>query len=217
MSRFVGNDKASAAVLGLFEEKRARRATTLKAPEASFELLGSACARANTSLFLNSIISRVEVEKAARAAASTTEATVKKLRGRRCNARPMWAKATGPVNALDNALRKCLEKFYPSLKEITLTDYKVRVVNASAGTAAKVRVMIESRDHKHEWTTMGVSTATSSKRPIWHWSMLSNTNSSKTAPDLVLVIFSTKNRDQKHASIRPILMSNSFSLSPVAD
>jgi 2-isopropylmalate synthase len=64
----------------------------------------------------------------------------------------------GPVNALDNALRKSLEKFYPTLKEMTLTDYKVRVVNASAGTAAKVRVLIESRDHKNEWTTMGVST-----------------------------------------------------------
>ena len=64
----------------------------------------------------------------------------------------------GPVNALDNALRKSLEKFYPSLKEMALTDYKVRVVNASAGTAAKVRVLIESRDRKSEWTTMGVST-----------------------------------------------------------
>ena len=64
----------------------------------------------------------------------------------------------GPVNALDKALRKSLEKFYPSLKEMTLTDYKVRVVNASAGTAAKVRVLIESRDRKDEWTTMGVST-----------------------------------------------------------
>ena len=41
---------------------------------------------------------------------------------------------------------------------MALTDYKVRVVNAAAGTAAKVRVLIESRDHKNEWTTMGVST-----------------------------------------------------------
>src|SRR6185369_6872709 len=68
------------------------------------------------------------------------------------------AEGDGPVNALDNALRKALEKFYPSLKEMTLTDFKVRVLDASAGTAAKVRVLIESRDHKDEWTTMGVST-----------------------------------------------------------
>src|SRR6202008_2780730 len=64
----------------------------------------------------------------------------------------------GPVNALDNALRKALEKFYPSLKEIALTDYKVRVIDAAAGTAAKVRVLIESRDAHDEWTTTGVST-----------------------------------------------------------
>jgi 2-isopropylmalate synthase len=64
----------------------------------------------------------------------------------------------GPVNALDNALRRALEKFYPALKDTTLVDYKVRVVNAAAGTAAKVRVLIESRDHQASWTTTGVST-----------------------------------------------------------
>jgi 2-isopropylmalate synthase len=64
----------------------------------------------------------------------------------------------GPVNALDNALRKALEKFYPSLSEMSLIDYKVRVINATAGTAAKVRVLIESRDPKNSWTTIGVST-----------------------------------------------------------
>ncbi len=63
----------------------------------------------------------------------------------------------GPVNALDNALRKALERFYPDLKEMSLTDFKVRVINAQAGTAAKVRVLIESRDKKDEWGTVGVS------------------------------------------------------------
>jgi len=63
----------------------------------------------------------------------------------------------GPVNALDNALRKALEKFYPDLKDMKLSDFKVRVINAEAGTAAKVRVLIESRDEKDEWTTVGVS------------------------------------------------------------
>jgi len=67
------------------------------------------------------------------------------------------AEGDGPVNALDNALRKALEKFYPELKEVSLTDFKVRVINASAGTAAKVRVLIESRDKKREWSTLGVS------------------------------------------------------------
>ena len=64
----------------------------------------------------------------------------------------------GPVNALDNALRKALERFYPSLSETSLVDFKVRVINAAAGTAARVRVLIESRDHKDAWTTTGVST-----------------------------------------------------------
>jgi 2-isopropylmalate synthase len=63
----------------------------------------------------------------------------------------------GPVNALDNALRKALTKFYPSLKEVHLTDYKVRVLDAKDGTAAKVRVLIESRDDKDAWGTVGVS------------------------------------------------------------
>jgi len=63
----------------------------------------------------------------------------------------------GPVNALDNALRKALEKFYPELKTVSLTDFKVRVIDAKEGTAAKVRVLIESRDGKQEWGTVGVS------------------------------------------------------------
>jgi len=63
----------------------------------------------------------------------------------------------GPVNALDAALRKALEKFYPHLSDMHLIDYKVRVVNARAGTAAKVRVLIESRDKTSVWGTVGVS------------------------------------------------------------
>jgi 2-isopropylmalate synthase len=63
----------------------------------------------------------------------------------------------GPVNALDSALRKGLEKFYPSLKDMQLMDYKVRVINPKESSAAKVRVIIESRDHKDIWGTVGVS------------------------------------------------------------
>jgi len=67
-------------------------------------------------------------------------------------------KGDGPVNALDCALRKALTKFYPSLKELHLTDFKVRVLNAKEGTAARVRVLIESSDLKDSWGTVGVST-----------------------------------------------------------
>jgi 2-isopropylmalate synthase len=63
----------------------------------------------------------------------------------------------GPVSALDMALRKALEEFYPNLKEVQLIDYKVRIVNESEGTSAKVRVLIESTDRKRKWGTVGVS------------------------------------------------------------
>ena len=63
----------------------------------------------------------------------------------------------GPVNALDGALRKALVRFYPRLTEMQLVDYKVRVVNPRAGTAARVRVVIESRDGTDAWGTVGVS------------------------------------------------------------
>jgi 2-isopropylmalate synthase len=67
------------------------------------------------------------------------------------------AEGDGPVNALDSALRKGLGKFYPQLAEMHLVDYKVRVLNTGAATAAKVRVLIESQDQDKIWATVGVS------------------------------------------------------------
>ena len=67
------------------------------------------------------------------------------------------AEGDGPVNALDNALRKALKPFYPLLSEMHLTDFKVRVLDEKAGTAAKVQVLIESQDATDSWTTIGVS------------------------------------------------------------
>jgi 2-isopropylmalate synthase len=64
----------------------------------------------------------------------------------------------GPVNALDRALRKALEAFYPAVRQMRLTDYKVRVMEPQNATAAKVRVFIESSDGENSWTTVGVST-----------------------------------------------------------
>lgn len=63
----------------------------------------------------------------------------------------------GPVNALDNALRKALERCYPQLKNVRLKDFKVRILSGDEGTAAKTRVLIESTDGKREWITTGVS------------------------------------------------------------
>lgn len=63
----------------------------------------------------------------------------------------------GPVNALDNALRQALQSFYPSVRQIHLTDYKVRVLDGKSATASRVRVLIESSDGTDSWTTIGVS------------------------------------------------------------
>ncbi|MBV2236039.1 MAG: citramalate synthase [Sterolibacterium sp.] len=68
------------------------------------------------------------------------------------------AEGDGPVNALDKAMRKALERFYPAIAEIKLTDYKVRVLDSDKASAARVRVLIESTDHHESWTTIGVST-----------------------------------------------------------
>jgi 2-isopropylmalate synthase len=67
------------------------------------------------------------------------------------------ADGNGPVNALDHALRKALENFYPQLREMRLLDYKVRVLPAGKGTASMTRVLIESGDKVARWGTVGVS------------------------------------------------------------
>jgi len=67
------------------------------------------------------------------------------------------AEGDGPVNALDLAVRKALVEFYPTLEAVKLVDYKVRIVDSPSGTAAIVRVLIESTDGEHTWTTVGCS------------------------------------------------------------
>jgi 2-isopropylmalate synthase len=67
------------------------------------------------------------------------------------------AEGYGPVSALDNALRKALGRFFPDLDMMRLTDFKVRVIDGSRGTAARVRVLIDSRDQDQIWSTIGVS------------------------------------------------------------
>jgi 2-isopropylmalate synthase len=67
------------------------------------------------------------------------------------------AEGNGPVDALNNCLRKALIKYYPDIKSVFLMDFKVRVVNSAANTAAKVRVLIESSDASRNWGTIGVS------------------------------------------------------------
>jgi 2-isopropylmalate synthase len=67
------------------------------------------------------------------------------------------AEGQGPVGALDNALRKALANVYPALDEMTLEDYRVRVLDENIGTGAVVRVLIDTSNGEREWTTVGVS------------------------------------------------------------
>jgi 2-isopropylmalate synthase len=85
----------------------------------------------------------------------TSEAIIKlKVRGIKEHTA---AEGDGPVNALDNAVRKALKDFYPTLSKMHLSDFKVRVLNEKAGTAARVRVLIQSQDEADTWSTIGVS------------------------------------------------------------
>lgn len=99
---------------------------------------------------------RVIVDKRSRDEESLSEATIK-IKFSDGNIVHTAASGNGPVNALDTALRKALERFFPELKEVKLNDYKVRLLETGVGTATKVRVLIESGDERSTWTTVGVS------------------------------------------------------------
>lgn len=97
---------------------------------------------------------RVVIEKT-KNGDTTSQATIKISAGE--DEEITAAEGNGPINALDNALRKALTTFYPQIKEMHLIDFKVGIVDGSDGTAAKVRVWIESRDADEVWSTIGVS------------------------------------------------------------
>ena len=126
-----------------------------EAAGASFDLLVDRCAGTFEPAF-EKLAYNVAVEsRTGRAGDVRTEATVKLLVAG--EQRHEVAEGDGPVNALDAALRKALAGIYPVLDRMHLLDYKVRVINAQEGTAAKVRVSIESTDGEAVWGTVGVS------------------------------------------------------------
>ena len=124
-----------------------------EAAEASFDLLVKKVA-GTYQPFFERIHYRVNVETDA-VEDPATEAPVKLT----VNEREVHvvAEGDGPDNALDTALRKALSQTFPSLKTMQLVDYKVRVINSTEGTAARVRVVIERRDPEEVWSTVGVS------------------------------------------------------------
>jgi len=125
-----------------------------QAAEASFELLIQEALGKKKKKF-NLVGFRVIDEKRKEDEAPISEATIMvQVDGVMEHAAAM---GNGPVNALDQALRRALTKFYPSLKQVELLDYKVRVLSTGEGTGAVVRVLIESGDGKGRWGTVGVS------------------------------------------------------------
>jgi len=125
-----------------------------QAAEASFELLIQEALGKKKKNF--SLIGfRVIDEKRKEGEPPISEATIQvQVDGEMEHAAAM---GNGPVNALDQALRRALTKFYPTLKQVELLDYKVRVLSSGEGTGAVVRVLIESGDGKDRWGTVGVS------------------------------------------------------------
>jgi 2-isopropylmalate synthase len=124
-----------------------------EAAEASFDLLVRRCAGLYHPHF-----ERVKYHVESGASDNgevVTEASVKLRVGNQV--RHDVAEGDGPVNALDAALRKALNGTFPGLREMRLVDYKVRVVNSEAGTAARIRVIVESADEHDVWGTIGVS------------------------------------------------------------
>ncbi len=130
------------------------RGYQFEAAEASFDLLVQRAAGTFKPHF-ELLHYRVDVETNGDGK-TTTEATVKLRIGD--DVRHEVAEGDGPVNALDAALRKALNGRFPNLRGVQLVDYKVRVINSDAGTAAAVRVVIESRDEDGKtWGTVGVN------------------------------------------------------------
>ncbi|NOY30299.1 MAG: citramalate synthase, partial [Planctomycetes bacterium] len=122
-----------------------------EAAEASFELLVK---RAAGTFQPHFELVQYHTSVISRGGQPITEATVKLLVNDQL--RHEVAEGDGPVNALDAALRKALNGHFPSLNQMQLVDYKVRVINSDAATAASVRVVIESRDESDTWGTVGV-------------------------------------------------------------
>jgi len=127
-----------------------------EAAEASFELMMRSQLEDYAPLFqLQTCMIHCNLHQESHSLASHTVATIKvELNGKQLLE---VAEGNGPVAALDCALRKALTEFYPAIADFRLTDYKVRILDGTLGTAAKTRVLVSSSNGKQTWTTLGVS------------------------------------------------------------
>ncbi|HWA08379.1 MAG TPA: citramalate synthase [Opitutaceae bacterium] len=147
-------DEKRPEMKGLIEELKERefRGYEYEAADASFKLL-VARSLGQQRTFFEVESYRVIVER--HGAELWAEATVKlKINGESVHT---VAEESGPVGALDQALRRALEKTYPQLRDMTLRDFKVRILDSASGAGARTRVLIESGDGKSIWGTVGVS------------------------------------------------------------
>jgi 2-isopropylmalate synthase len=146
------NAEKSKTILKILQELE-NKGYHFEAAEASLELLMNRAMKKFKDFFdLEDF--RVIIEKR-KGGKMSSEATIKLKVGKELE--HTASLGDGPVNALDSALRKALKKFYPKLAEMHLIDYKVRVLDEKEGTAARVRVLIQSQDKNDSWWTIGVS------------------------------------------------------------
>ncbi len=148
-------DKRDPRVVSLLDEVKQREhdGYIYEGAEASFDILARKALYGFDDPF--KLIGFRTINRKSAEGTAEVEAIVKlDVKGELCHT---VAEGDGPVNALDGALRLALESEYPALKSVRLEDYKVRVLGSSDGTAAKVRVLIESSDRHRVWSTIGVS------------------------------------------------------------
>jgi 2-isopropylmalate synthase len=146
------------AVSALLQELKdlEARGFAYEGAEASFELLMQKALDGDRVRYFRLIGFRVIDEKRHEGEPPIAEATIM-LEGPNGEVEHTAAQGAGPVHALDTALRKALQKFYPEVEQVRLHDYKVRVLGGAEGTAAVVRVLVESGDEHERWGTVGVS------------------------------------------------------------
>ena len=152
----LASDKPAVAALLQELKDLEARGFAYEGAEASFELLMHKALDGDRVRYFRLIGFRVIDEKRHEGEPSIAEATIM-LEGPDGQVEHTAAQGNGPVHALDQALRKALGKFYPEVEQVRLHDYKVRVLGGQEGTAALVRVLIESGDEHERWGTVGVS------------------------------------------------------------
>lgn len=152
----LGMDRSSPEVKNILKEleRQEQAGYEFESAEASFQLLIQKVLKAHNPFFeLEGF--RVIVEKRSKDEPCISEATIKlNVNG---ESEHMAGEGDGPIDALNEALRRALMRFYPEISKVLLTDYRVRILDPEEATAAKTRVLIESSDGTKDWSTVGVS------------------------------------------------------------